>query len=200
MIVATSYNCDQKMKKFYFVDETGKDIGAQIFIVSIISIAGEVEMFNRICLEHERVSAKNKRSWNDANPIKRLDYLSKVIEDHRFLSKLHYWGIAAPDKELYDIYTIQGIVRIVAANAQGTASEVYIDGLSHTEQSRYSKAIRDAGIKSARVHRANDDSFPLIRLADALAGLIRDAYETPNSDAAKLLIRGKRKNVVTENK
>ncbi len=58
--------------------------------------------------------------------------------------------------------------------------------------------IRAKGISIARLHRVTDHASAMIRLADALAGLVRDAAENDTSDAAKLLPLAKRNGVVVQ--
>lgn len=43
---------------------------------------------------------------------------------------------------------------------------------------------------NACFHKATDHAYPLVMLADALAGLVRDAQEDKQSDEATLLQRG----------
>ena len=48
------------------------------------------------------------------------------------------------------------------------------------------------------MHRATDQGYTLIRLADALAGLARDAVEDSDSEASMILRKGKRNGVIVE--
>ena len=59
---------------------------------------------------------------------------------------------------------------------------------STRKQTEYANELRKIGVHVRRVHRAKDESHALIRLADALAGLAREAAEG-NEEAALLLQR-----------
>ena len=52
---------------------------------------------------------------------------------------------------------------------------VTIDGLKRAEEARVGRQLRELGIRSRKIRGARDASEPLIRLADRIAGLIRDA-------------------------
>ena len=54
---------------------------------------------------------------------------------------------------------------------------MFVDGLSRSELRRFAKGLRALHIKVRKVRGVRDESDPLIRLADAVAGFIRDALE-----------------------
>jgi len=63
---------------------------------------------------------------------------------------------------------------------------IVIDGLKKTEAKRVAKSLRLLGIKIRKVRGEKDESNALLRLSDALAGLIREADE--GSDQYKRLV------------
>lgn len=182
-------------KILYFVDETGKDVSAKSYIVSVV-MSERAQHLESICQHYEHVSKKYSRSWNDASPIRRLEYLRRVIDDPRFIGKLHFWQIENPKSSLFDAYTIQAIISTISQISNVSSAEVYVDALSIKKQSEYSIAIRRSGIRSTRLHRATDDAFPLVRLADAVAGLTRDVFEDGETEATRLFYRGVSKGVI----
>lgn len=113
----------------------------------------------------------------------RLDFIRSIIRDKRFKGTLWYQVFRQPSKPFFDAYTLQAI-----ANCIG--EEFYVDGLTHSKQSEYAVELRRMGIRRATFHRATDQGSPLIRLADALAGLVRQSEEGGVSEAAKVLNKG----------
>ena len=54
---------------------------------------------------------------------------------------------------------------------------VAIDGLAKSLTPKIGRAFRLLGIKTRNVHGERDQSSPIIRLADSIAGLMRDSVE-----------------------
>jgi hypothetical protein len=77
-------------------------------------------------------------------------------------------------------------------------SDIFIDGISQSKQTLYANQLRHLGIRVRRVHRARDESYALIRLADALAGLVREVSERQNEDSTNLLLEAVRRRIVLE--
>lgn len=67
-------------------------------------------------------------------------------------------------------------------------SQVIIDGHKPQHYIRQlKKVLRDKGISVKKIRAVNDEAYPLVRLADAVAGVSRAAYEEPQGRAAALL-------------
>ena len=56
-------------------------------------------------------------------------------------------------------------------------STIIVDGLGRTERSRFAAGLRHLGIVVRKVREARDEADELIRLADAVAGFVRDSLE-----------------------
>jgi len=56
-------------------------------------------------------------------------------------------------------------------------SLVFIDGLSKSEIPRVGSALRKIGIYTEKVRGIKDENDAVIRLADAISGLIREQYQ-----------------------
>ena len=76
---------------------------------------------------------------------------------------------------------------------------VYVDGLSKTKRRAYTQALRAQGVLVHQVRGIpKDENSPLTRLADALAGFVRDALSGEDDEAKQLLERAKRDRDVIE--
>jgi hypothetical protein len=72
--------------------------------------------------------------------------------------------------------------------AERKISQILIDGdkpKAYTRQLK--KVLRDKGITVRKIRSVNDESFPVVRIADAVAGLARAAYDSPDGKASKLI-------------
>jgi Protein of unknown function (DUF3800) len=66
-------------------------------------------------------------------------------------------------------------------------SMILIDGdKSKIYSKKLKKVLRDRGVSAKKIRFVNDESFPVVRLADAVAGLARAANELPEGKASEL--------------
>jgi hypothetical protein len=76
--------------------------------------------------------------------------------------------------------TVDTIARVVQQRGTDTGKYrliVIIDGLNKKERQQIARQLRKEGVMYKKVRGARDESSAWIRLADAIAGFSRDAYE-----------------------
>lgn len=194
-------------KLFCYVDETGQDTVAQpgkklaVFVVGVVLLDANQLHLEDVCVGYERQSGKGITPWHKAKYAFRLAYLRAVVTDKRFTGTLYYQVFGQPTKTFFDTYTLQAIANTIGSdkfNDVTCIKEIYVDGLTRAKQSAYAVELRRMGGQRASFHRATDQRSPLIRLADALAGLAREVEEYRTSDAARLLTQGKSAGVIGE--
>lgn len=66
---------------------------------------------------------------------------------------------------------------ILSYGKDDTESSIIIDGLKKGEERKIMAVIKNFQIKYSKIKGLNDKSEPFLRLADAVAGLARDADE-----------------------
>jgi hypothetical protein len=181
-------------KRFYFVDESGQDTRGLVFVVAISVVESNLTEIETACLELEKSSGKGRQKWRGSSSDKRLSFVRSVVEDIRFQGVLCFSAFENIGPAEFDAYTVTAIARTVelTRDEPRSTSEVYIDGLTVKKQGEYGRQLRRHGISRVFLHRATDQGYPLVRLADTLAGLVRDALDKPDSEAARLLNRGLR--------
>ncbi|MCS6847322.1 MAG: DUF3800 domain-containing protein [Anaerolineae bacterium] len=183
------------MQKLYcYVDESGQYSTAhfgrrRVFVVAVAVFEEDREMLEKACERYERESGEGKRKWSHCNSESRLTYLQLVFADQRFYNSLCFSHSEPPLKPEFDTRTILSIAKAIWwRKPEGDyTSEIYIDGISKSKQSEYARELRKIGIRVKRVHKARDESYALIRLADSLAGLARAALENQEGEEASLL-------------
>ena len=121
------------------------------------------------------------------------------MADEQFKHALCYSRHVPPLRPEFDARTILSIAKAVQWKHPQSdyTSDIYVDGISELKQTEYANELRKVGIHVRRVHRAKDESSALIRLADALAGLAREAAEG-DEEAAFLLQRAMRRRFIAE--
>jgi hypothetical protein len=64
---------------------------------------------------------------------------------------------------------------------------LFIDGKKHKQYARtLKKILRDKGITVKKLKTVSDESYPSIRVTDAVAGAVRYYLDNPNKEASKL--------------
>ena len=115
-----------------------------------------------------------------SNPASRDEYLT-AINSENFKHKLFYAKYVNTGTGAYEHLTVLAIAQAVNLYRKRNSIDndyklsVVIDGLKRSEEARIGKQLREVGVASKKVRGARDESEPLIRLADRIAGLIRDA-------------------------
>ena len=176
------------MHKLYcYVDENGQDSLGRIFVVAIAIADEKRDELLKVCLELEQTTGKGKAKWRQAKHDYRMAYLQAIFAQQQFKGMLRYSSFA--DTRDYDTATVVAIARAIHARkrSQEQKAIVYVDGLSKNKRHKYSTELRKLGIRTQKVQGVlKDESNPLIRLADALAGFIRDALDGDTGEIRKL--------------
>ncbi len=167
-----------KKKKIYcYVDENGQDTNGKLFIVSIVVTETDRDLLLDLCEQIEKISLKHKDKWGKAKRSRRLDYINKVLSNKKFIGKLRY--SVFENQKNYDLLTIIGIAKAVHLdNLKHYSTAIYVDGLAKSKRQEYGSELRKLGIQTRKVQGvAKDQNNALIRLADSIAGFVRDAID-----------------------
>lgn len=193
------YNLTDMQKLYCYVDESGQDTKGGLFIVAIVVLEKDRDALLSFCEKAERKSGKGKFKWGKAKHNLRMQYLRQVFSDDRFKGNLRYSLFR--ESTDYDAVTIMGIAKAIYwSRLSGKyTSLIYIDGLSKTKRREYCVQLRRLGLRMQQVRGiARDESNALTRLADAIAGFVRDALETDQGDIKTLFQKAKREKVLIE--
>ena len=164
-------------KLYCYVDETGQDTKGRFFLVAIVITCKERE---RLILELERIedsSLKGIRKWKNTKPARRIAYLDLILASQLLINKINYAVFLDRNdyQDLTIIATAKAIISIAPIN--NYEALVYVDGLSRTDRFVVGAGLRHRHVKVKMVRGLTDESSSLIRLADAMAGFVRDYLE-----------------------
>lgn len=183
-----------KQKLYCFVDESGQDTEGEIFLVSVV-VTGEER--DRLLNEAERIerdTGKGLTKWQKAPFDRRLSYITRILALPELHGKLFFSHTT--QSKSYVALTVATTAKAITARATGEyKATIIVDGLSGREIIRFTRDLRRFHIAVRKVRGARDESSALIRLADALAGFLRDALEGQEY-ARKLYEEAVRKGVV----
>ncbi len=165
---------------YCYIDESGQDTRGEFFSVSVVIVnttqfrdAGERRLLNI-----ERETGKGIAKWKRTNYVRKESYLQAITTIAKLEGSLFY-SIHINTRD-YIGATVDTITRVVQQRMTGTDKyrlTVIVDGLNKKERQQIAKRLRKEGVAYKKVHGVRDESSAWIRLADALAGFSRDAYE-----------------------
>ncbi len=188
------------MRKLYcFVDENGLETRGRIFIVALIAFTENAATISDECAGYEHISGKGKTKWGKAEHSRRLAYLKHTFKSPTLNGYLHY--AVFYNTQDYESSTLDAIARTVRYHStQETCKAViYVDALSKTKRHTFGNRLRKAGISTHKVQGiTKDENNPLVRLADAIAGFVRDALDNEHSEITDLFQEAIRSGVLVE--
>ncbi len=186
----------ERQKLYCYADETGQDTVGDFFLVATtIFDARRQDELRRLLLKFEMASGKGEQKWTRATHSNRIAYIRNVLRNPAFFGAL-YFSLHG-ETVAYDDLMILSITKAIEAHVASReyAVVIVIDGLQRAEKMKYAKTLRRFGVKFRKIRGVNDKNDPFIRLADALAGFVRDA-KAGDLALQKLYERALRKGVI----
>jgi hypothetical protein len=168
---------------FCYVDETGQDTLGKLFIVAIVVAENRRPELESILAEIETASRKHQRKWNKARDAARQDYIAALTARTvpAMIYAKQYTHIGTRDYDRLELRaTAEALTLYREANgisADDYDAAITIDGLSKTMVFQAGTEFRRLGVRTRKIVGNRDESSAVIRLADAIAGLEREASE-----------------------
>lgn len=175
----------QTHKLYCYVDETGQDTLGKMFIVSVVVTDTHRDELERFLEQLEKDTGKKKRKWVKTRPKEQLAYVEGLLSDDmpgQLYIRINTNAPAVTGTYFEDQQVIASAQAINVYREKNKIDDNYkvtiaIDGLSKNLTPRVGRSFRLLGVKTRNVHGERDQSSPIIRLADAIAGLVRDGVE-----------------------
>jgi hypothetical protein len=165
------------MQKLYcYVDESGHHNPEEHFTVGIVIADDGRDELAEVLELIERATGKGIRKWSEASPAQRSEYVRAFCKLRMFRRKLYF-----AEYERLDAPVIEMAARALvdAWRAYGTGEAIgmaYFDGLPDAKVRDVTKILRDSNVPTDKVRTVRkDETDALIRLADAVCGLVRSA-------------------------
>ncbi|BCM94117.1 hypothetical protein IAD21_06020 [Abditibacteriota bacterium] len=166
------------MEKLYcYVDETGQHTEGALFVVSVVIARENRDEVEQLLEQIERETGKRSAKWMKTRFDIRQEYLHRVFAEPIFKGCLFY--AKTEGTRHYKPLTLVAIASAVQAcrHTSHYKASVFIDGLKKPEQRAVSTGLHRIGVITEKVRGVTDESSAFIRLADAVAGLVREAEE-----------------------
>ncbi len=180
-----------KQKLYCYVDETGQDTYGKFFIVSVVITDSQREKLLARLEQIEKTSGKGNVKWIKSRPALRLAYIKAVLSDPIFKRTLHY--VFSERSKKYMVLTVIATAQAVATAPKHQVAAVYVDGLPKPRIRWFGTELRHLGVHTSKVVGVRkEESDPLIRLADACCGFVRQALMETDSQMKTLFDRAVR--------
>jgi len=163
-------------KLYCYVDETGQHTQGRLFIVSVVVADWERDNLLEACEAIEAQTGKGRTKWIKTLYERRIAYIQRILDNPLFAGRLNFAMFR--DVRDYSQATAQTVAE--AIRATGVAdyrASVTIDGLPQAQERSVASALRHQGVRLRQVRGVKDESNALVRLADALCGLVSAAME-----------------------
>lgn len=181
-----------KQKLYCYVDETGQDTKGKWFLVAVVVLGCQRKELQNKLIKIEQQSGKLIAKWHSANHSKRKKYFDAIIKLPILKSALYY-SIYENTVLFADLIALTTAKAIHSQNLGNYQAQIVVDGLRKNLEKQFAASLRKLGIKTLKIKGARDESDPFVRLADALAGLLRDYCEKKSwtNKYVKKLIKNK---------
>ena len=184
-------------KLYCYVDETGQDTeGVFFLVVVVIKNFEEVSFIENKLKKIEKITEKRKSKWKKTpNPI-RIKYL-RELNQVRELSNSIFFANYQSSKEYPRLTSLTIAKAILSRKNKNYAVTIIIDGLNIKEKEIVRLELKRLNIKYRKIRGMKDEQNIFLRLADNMAGFIRDSKEG-KSYTKEFLRVFKDKKIITE--
>ena len=163
-----------------FVDETGIDTEGSFFLVVCILIdQRDQETIEQKLEELEKTTRKGNYKWTRAAFDRKEQFLEKLAA-FRELKACIFYAIYRETKE-YTTLTALTVAKAVLAKTDRSEEDyqanVIIDALSRSDAQKVRHQLKLLKIHYRVIKGLKDEQSALLRLADSMAGFLRDCQE-----------------------
>ncbi len=166
-----------RQKLYCFADESGQDTGGKIFLTAIvIKDDGGLSELRRSMEIIEQSSAKHQRKWTKTSDMTKQKYLKLLLENSHLRGSCFY-SVYFNSKEYTSLLALT-IARSVWVSAEANyAVSILIDGLQDTQSETVRYQLKNLKVRYTKIRGMKDEQDALLRLADSVAGFVRDYTE-----------------------
>ncbi len=176
MTTSHSLVLKDKQKLYAYVDESGQDTKGEIFLVSVIVVEEQRDELRKLLQEIEESTRKRKKKWVRTPRDRRAAYIRRVLESKKFTGLIHA-AHYRHSRNYIDLTILATAWAILDHANQSYQATVYVDGLNQRQRERFTRGLRGLHVKTRLARGLKDEADEFIRLADAVAGFVRDGIE-----------------------
>lgn len=144
----------------------------------VISDKRQLDNLEQVLLKLENRTGKRTRKWGWLNLKEKTRYLQSVLGVGALRQSIFY-SIHESSKEYTRLtaLSIAGAVLAKVDNGSDYKANIFIDGLKGKEEETVRREVKKLKVRYGRIRGLAHKKSALIRLADAMAGFLRDYQE-----------------------
>lgn len=179
------------MKLYEYIDESGQDTNGKLFVVSVLVLGAQRYELAKALESIEIESGKRKKKWTDAKHAERESYFHSAMRLES-LKEAVYFDMLRGSKDYFSFTATVAADAVRKRTKKKDEVTIYVDGFTKVEIEKFKRILRPSMKARSFVKMIRrDESSSLIRLADALCGLLRDADE--GSEWARGIVKSLRR-------
>src|SRR3989338_7969363 len=158
---------------YIFIDESGVHQQDKKSVIALVYVAVQdlVTLGNAV-LKIEKELGINNFHWSHSAWPVRNKFVEKIVSQN-FSAKVALIKNPFNLDQAYE-YALKHLV------IEKDLQAIVIDGKkSRSYERKLKKVLRDKGISIKKLRTGNDESYPALRIADAIAGIVRYRNENP---------------------
>jgi len=187
----------EKSKLYCYVDETGQDTGGELFLVAVVlKNIGQITKFQETLQNIEQKSGKYKRKWTKTSLSIKEKYLNMLLENKQ-LERSVFYSAYHNSKEYIPLLALTIAKSIIFQKIDEYSATIVIDGLKTPETEYVRRELKNLNIHYRKIRGMKDGQDAILRLADSMAGFIRDSMENQGY-AQEIFIEFTKKKIIME--
>lgn len=174
-------------KKFYcYVDESGQDTEGKLFVVATVIIEDNRDEITNLLEGFEKKSQRGQRKWIKSRSENQEAYIRQVIGCEALKGRLFYTIFNNTTDYLQCTVSATALAIPNVGEAEYKAT-ILVDGLPKSQTRKFGARLRRLGVQTRKVRGIRkEEADALLRLADAICGLVRSS-QRGKSNLAGLL-------------
>lgn len=166
-----------KQKLYCYVDETGQDTKGSFFLVTVVLEEQEnIEDLQKKLEVIEKSTNKNLLKWTKTPFKVREQYLLHLAEIKELKGAIFY-STYRDTKEYIPLISLTVAKSILSKEEDNYTATIIIDGLKGKEMDEVRKELKKLKINYRKIRGMKDEQDAILRLADSIAGFLRDYVE-----------------------
>ena len=172
------------------MDESGQDTDGKFFIVGVVVTEENRDAVLKELEAIEEESGKHNIKWHRARPQHREKYMTLVARSP-LLKNQAFFDTFAHTKQYIEMSSYATARAILRKAEENYSASIFVDGFNKRELEKFEHGLKELRIKKKKLRGVRrDENNALIRFADAVCGLVRDAGEGASAaELLKLLMR-----------
>jgi len=160
-----------------FVDETGQDTKGKFFLVAIVLKERKNLRFLEKQLENIEIKTSKRFSkWGKTHYKNKKNYLLQVA-DIKALTNSVFYSVYQNTKKYTPLISFSIAKAVFAKKENNYQVKIVIDGLNKKEVEKVRKDLKKLRVRYRKIRGMKDEQSSFLRLADAIAGFVRDFFE-----------------------